>query len=69
MVGDVIQKRMSELEVSDSSSNSTLAFNVSTPSGMWTAKDKEKIILSATLSLVVGVIQVYLFFVANNIVI
>lgn len=61
MVGNVIEKKMDELGhgVSDSPSNSSnTTLSPPTSSGAWSALDKEKIIYSVTLSMVVGIIQV-----------
>ena len=62
MVGNVIDGKISSQHVTSQANNNGSSSNVTTPSpgmsGGWSEEDREKIMLSATLSLVVGIMQV-----------
>lgn len=64
MVGNVIDGKLSGQHDIESYANVNRSMSTSQPptkkAGTWSADDKEKIILSATLCLVVGIIQVKL---------
>jgi hypothetical protein len=71
MVGNVIDGRISGHYVTSQTNINGSMLNESTPltemSGGWSAEDKEKIILSATLCLVVGIMQVIQNFISRRI--